>query len=76
MADWGDYYSDQRVDSLARLVTLRHDDASVGGSIHGMCCFNTVTPLANLLPATLSYLMFHPLESAARYRDPNLSVKQ
>ena len=55
MANWGDYYSDQRVDSLARLVTLRHDDASVGGSIHGMCSFNTVTPLANPLPATLSY---------------------
>ena len=43
MADWSDYYSGQRVDSLARFVGLRHHDARVGGSIPGLGSFNTVT---------------------------------
>ena len=37
MADWSDYYSGQRVDSLARR------DARVGGSVPGLGSFNTVT---------------------------------
>ena len=43
MADWSNYYSGQRVDSLARRVALRHHDARVGGSIPGLGSFNTVT---------------------------------
>ena len=43
MADWSDYYSGQRVDSLARCVELRHHDVRVGGSIPGLGSFNTVT---------------------------------
>ena len=43
MADWSDYYSGQRVDSLARCVALRHHDARVGGSVPGLGSFNTVT---------------------------------
>ena len=39
MADWSDYYSGQRVDSLARCVALRHHDAGVGGSIPGLGSF-------------------------------------
>ena len=41
--DWSDYYSSQRVDSLARRVALRHHDARVGGSVPGLGSFNTVT---------------------------------
>ena len=36
MVEWSDYYSGQRVDSLARFVALRHHDARVGGSIPGL----------------------------------------
>ena len=43
MAEWSDYYSGQRVDSLARCVALRHHDVRVGGSIPGLGSFNTVT---------------------------------
>ena len=43
MADWSDYYSGQRVDSLASFVALRHHDARVGGSVPGLGSFNTVT---------------------------------
>ena len=43
MVDWGDYYSGQRVDSLARFVALRHHDARFGGSIPGLGSFNTAT---------------------------------
>ena len=43
MADWGDYYFGQRVDSLARCIALRHYDARVGGSVPGLGSFNTVT---------------------------------
>ena len=43
MADWRDYYSGQRGDSLARLATLRHHDARVGVSIPELGSFNTVT---------------------------------
>ena len=43
MTDWSDYYSGQRVDSLARCVALRHHDARVGGSVPGLGSFNTVT---------------------------------
>ena len=43
MTDWSDYYSGQRVDSLARRVALRHHDARVGGSVPGLGSFNTVT---------------------------------
>ena len=50
MTDWSDYYSGQRVDSLARRVALRHHDARVGGSIPGPGSFNTVT---------LGYIMFN-----------------
>ena len=45
MTDWSDYYSGQRVDSLARLVTLKHHDARVGGSILWLGNFNTVAPI-------------------------------
>ena len=48
MAEWSDYYSGQRVDSLARCVALRHHDARVGGSVPGLGSFNTVTPVYNL----------------------------
>ena len=41
---WSDYYSGHRVDSLARLVALRHHAARVGGSLPGLGSFNTVTP--------------------------------
>ena len=47
MADWIDYYSGQRVDSLARLATLRHHDARVVGSIPGLGSFNTVRYVYN-----------------------------
>ena len=43
MADSSDYYSGQRVDSLARCVALGHHDARVGGSIPGLGSFNTFT---------------------------------
>ena len=43
MADWIDYYSGQRVDSLARFIALRHHDVGVGGSVPGLGSFNTVT---------------------------------
>ena len=43
MTDWSDYYSGQRVDSLARSVALRHHDARVGGSVLGLGSLNTVT---------------------------------
>ena len=43
MADWSDYYSGQRVDSLARCVALRHHDARVVGSVPELGSFNTVT---------------------------------
>ena len=33
MADWSDDYSGHRVDSLARLVALRHHYVRVGGLI-------------------------------------------
>ena len=46
MADWGDYYSGQRVDSFARFVAPRHHDARVEGSI-GVGSFNTVTMAPN-----------------------------
>ena len=36
MVDWDDYYSGQRVGSLARFVALRHHDARVGGPIPGL----------------------------------------
>ena len=47
MTDWSDYYSGQRVDSLARCVALRHHDARVGGSVPGLGNFNTVTMAPN-----------------------------
>ena len=50
MADWSDYYSGQRVDSLARCVALRHHDARVGGSVPGLGSFNTVTQNINIKP--------------------------
>ena len=43
MTDWSDYYSGQRVDSLARFVVLRHHGAKLDGSIPGLGNFNTVT---------------------------------
>ena len=43
MADWSDYYSGQKVASLARFVALRHHDARVGGLIPGLGSFNNVT---------------------------------
>ena len=48
---WSDYYSGQRVDSLARCVALRHHDARVGGSVPGLGSFNTATlaPITVLL---------------------------
>ena len=48
MADWSDYYSGQRVDSLARCVALRHHDARVGGSVPGLGSSITVTHRFNL----------------------------
>ena len=47
MADWSNYYSGQRVDSLARFVALMHHNARVGGSIPGLGSYNTVTLLPN-----------------------------
>ena len=46
MADWSDYYSGQRVDSLARCVALRHHDVKAGGLIPGLGSFNSVIILA------------------------------
>ena len=43
MADWSDYHSVHQVNSLTTLVTLRHHDVRVGGSIPGLGSFNTVT---------------------------------
>ena len=43
MADWSDYYSGQRVDSLARCVALEHHDARADGSVPGLGSFKTVT---------------------------------
>ena len=40
MADWSDYYSGQRVDSLARFVALVHHDCRVCGSIPRLGSFN------------------------------------
>ena len=54
MAEWSDYYSGQRVDSLARCVALRHHDVRVGGSIPGLGSFNTVTILSNKAMKMLS----------------------
>ena len=48
MVNWSDYYSGQRVDSLARFVALRHHDARVGGSVPGLGSFNTVTIAPNV----------------------------
>ena len=42
MVDWSEYYSGQWVDSLTRLVMLRHHDGKIGGSIPGLGSFNTV----------------------------------
>ena len=47
MTDWSDYYSGQRVDSLARCVALRHHDARVGGLVPGLGSLNTVTLAPN-----------------------------
>ena len=51
MADWGDYYSGNRVDSLPRLVALRHHKVRAGGSIpragqfqHCYICLNCNHP--------------------------------
>ena len=43
MVIWNDYYSGQRVDSLARFLALMHHDATVDGLIPGLGSFNTVT---------------------------------
>ena len=43
MVDWSNYYSDQGADSLACLVTLRHHNAKVAGSILRLGSFNSVT---------------------------------
>ena len=43
MADWSDYHSDQRVDSLPRFLALRYHNVRVGGLIPELDNFNTVT---------------------------------
>ena len=60
MADWSDYYSGQRVDSLARCVALGHHDARVGGSVPGLGSFNTVTQALHL-QLHKHAMLIHPL---------------
>ena len=44
MTEWSDHHYCQRVDSLVRLIALRHHDVGVCSSIPGLDSFNTVIP--------------------------------
>ena len=55
MADWSDYYSGQRMDSLARFVALRHHDVRVGGSLPGLGSFNNTVTIASPVYLTTTH---------------------